>query len=418
MVKFDNGSYVLKDKPYDYKTLSEKIESGSLPGSKEWTGWYEDFKEGSFDILETLKPIEEMRSKAKTMIVIGIGGSYLGSKAIDFALSQKNEYQLLFAGINLSSDYLNDVVEYAKNNDFVLCYITKSGTTLEPAIAFRLLKNVLVDKYGAEALQERLVVITGQDNRLRAYAQKNDVLLYDVPETTGGRYSVFTHVGLVPLAFMGYDLKALLQGAYDATSEDKDLMDESIPFSYAKNRYDLYNHGHAIEAFVVYQPKLNFVLEWIKQLFGESEGKGGKGLFPVSLNNTTDLHSLGQMVQDGNKILFESVIKVNEEVSNLEIPFDQDDFDGLNQYLNYSVSQINNVALQGTKLAHQEGGVVNLEFELDQIDAYHLGYLMGSMMIACMYSAYMIGVNPFDQPGVEVYKKEIYKILNESDKND
>jgi len=420
MISFNDKGNLLNEKielPYTYNELNELITNKELPGSKDWTGWYDDLKSDNLDILDQLEVIKNFRSKAKVMVVIGIGGSYLGSKAIYEALKQdKDDYQLLFAGINLSSDYTQSLLDYCKDNDFVVCYITKSGTTLEPAISFRLFKDLLISKYGKDCLKDRCIIITGQNNQLREYALSKDIVTFDVPETTGGRYSVFSSVGLVPLSFLGIDVSTFLKSAKQAIQDDLVNKDNSIAYRYACNRYEQYMSGNKVEAYVIYLPQLHYLLEWNKQLFGESEGKEGKGLLPISLSNTSDLHSLGQFVQDGSKILFETVIKVNNEKYQINIPYDEDNFDNLNQYQKIELSTINNYALEGTKNAHLAGGVSNLEFTLDKIDESSLGYFMASMLLSCMYSGYFLKLNPFDQPGVEFYKKEIVKILNASDK--
>jgi glucose-6-phosphate isomerase len=417
----DNNNFIATiDSQYDFKTLNELIDNKSIIGSKEWTGWFDDLKKADYQNVDIYKDkAKHLQKHAKTMLVIGIGGSYLGTKAVYESIAKNCEYELIFAGINLDSDYINQLKEYLQNRDFVITYISKSGTTLEPAIVFRIFKNLLIDKYGIDCLSSKVVIITSQNNELSKFASKHNITRYILADNIGGRYSIFTAVGLLALSFVDIQIDQLLKGAYDAYDLNKQLKDESIAFRYAKNRFSLYQNNHSIEAFVIYNSRLDYLLEWCKQLFAESEGKNNLGLFPVSLNFTRDLHSIGQMIQegsriiDGHRIFFETIIKVEKADTTIILNKEVDDFDNLNRLDNMSLNQINNLTLKAVEKAHNDGGVATLLFTMDRIDEYNLGSFMANLMIACMYSAYMLGVNPFDQNGVEAYKKEITKILEE-----
>ncbi|WP_423363182.1 glucose-6-phosphate isomerase [Mycoplasma sp. P36-A1] len=421
MLKFNDENNLIDFDPRYMRNRYVMIRKGMLEktalGAAEFLGWNDSLLDYDFtEVDNIIKTIENFKAKAKLMIVIGIGGSYLGSKAVYEAMNGQDlnsEYKLMFVGNNISSDYLAQIYAYCWDNDFVVNVISKSGTTLEPAIAFRIFKELIVKKYGEDQLKERIIITTDPVNgALREFANKNDITSFSIPKDIGGRYSVFSPVGIVPLAFAGFAVKDFIRGAILAAKENFIESNDNIAYNYAVNRLLLNTTASKkIENYVVYEPSLKYFCEWLKQLFAESEGKDGKGIIPTSMTFTTDLHSLGQIIQDGPKIMFETVFNVRDAKFNLHIPLEEDDFDGLNQYTKYGLNDINQKAVSGVISAHVQGEVPNLFFEIEKINEHNLGYLMSTMMYACAYSSYLIKVNPFDQPGVEFYKKEIHKNL-------
>lgn len=375
---------------------------------------------------EGLADIEATAAQLKSknidlLVVIGIGGSYLGAKAVIDALSSnfvqmkpEGDPLVVFAGQNLSEEYLFELRELLKTKEYALVVISKSGTTTEPAIAFRLLKQDIEEKYGKREARERIVAITDQSRgALRKLADNEGYKSFVIPDDIGGRYSVLTPVGLLPIAVAGHDIRELVRGA-----ADMEIMSGSaIPFSenlaeqYAVIRNILYRKGLTVEILVNYNPKLHFFSEWWKQLYGESEGKENKGIFPAGVDFTSDLHSLGQYIQEGERKLFETVISVQTSGSPVIIPADETNLDGLNYLAGKRVSEVNKMAELGTVLAHVDGGVPNLLIEIPRLNAYYLGQLIYFFEIACGLSGYMLGVNPFDQPGVEAYKKNMFALL-------
>lgn len=420
MIKLNCTNNLLEINKAEYQTKFDNIYSGIINRTSEgsdFLGWI-DFI-ANFDeslIVDIEDRVKKMQAQAKVMIVIGIGGSYLGSLAVQQALNNQglnDEFKILYIGNNISSDYVAEIYEYCKNNDFVINVISKSGNTLEPALGFRIFKELLVEKYGTAAINERVIVTTDKERgALKKYCNENNLDSYVIEDDIGGRFSVFSGVGLVPLAFVNTDLRSFIKGAQDALNKYlvNDINNDA--FTYALNRYAQYTSGKSVEALVVYEEGLRNVVEWWKQLFGESEGKDGKGLFPTGLVNSSDLHSLGQFVQDGSKIMFETVIKINNAKNKVTIPLDTKNLDNLNDVCKHDLHSINKIALEGVVNAHvNEGNVPNLVIEMDCIDEYHIGEFMMFMMVSCTYSAYLLEVNPFNQPGVEVYKKEVFKLL-------
>ncbi len=367
--------------------------------------------------------IDEIKEAAKNfsegldaVVVVGIGGSNLGAKAIYEGLKPKFEKlkpEILFAGNNLDEDYHYELVEYLSDKQFGIIVISKSGTTTEPAIAFRILREKLEQTAGKEIAAKRIIAITDREKgALRKLANEEGYKTFVIPDDVGGRYSVLSPVGLVPLAVAGIDIEQLCKGASDvrkALYEDKS--DENIAFMYAAARNLLYEQGYKVELLVNYNTSLITFAEWWKQLFGESEGKEGKGLFPASANFTTDLHSLGQFIQEGSRILFETVISVKQTKNNLTIPKNNDDTDGLNYIAGKKIDYVNKMAMQGTYLAHTSAGVPNIIIEIDKVDEYNFGGLIYFFELSCAISGYMLGVNPFDQPGVEAYKRNMFALL-------
>ena len=354
-------------------------------------------------------------------VVIGIGGSYLGSKAVVDALSdsfahlktRKNPF-ILFAGQNISEDYLFELRELLKAKEYAMAVISKSGTTTEPALAFRLLKQDIEDKYGKAEANERIVAITDSSKgALRSLATIEGYKTFVIPDDVGGRYSVLTPVGLLAIAVAGFDIRALVQGAVDmqyATGVDVPF-EENLAAQYAAVRNELYENGKKVEILVNYNPKLHFFAEWWKQLYGESEGKEGKGIFPAAVNFSSDLHSMGQYIQEGERVLFETVLSVASPDREVRIPKDTADLDGLNFLAGKRVDEVNKMAELGTMLAHVDGGVPNIQIVLPKLNEYYLGQLIQFFEVACGLSGYTLGVNPFDQPGVEAYKKNMFALL-------
>ncbi|MDR3226364.1 MAG: glucose-6-phosphate isomerase [Prevotellaceae bacterium] len=374
------------------------------------------------DIDDIQSTADKLASLAEFVIVIGIGGSYLGAKAVIESLSSNfNNLQtnrkhpiVIFAGQNMNEDYTYELFETIKGHSVAAVVISKSGTTIEPAIAFRLVKNHIENTYGIEAAKERIVAITDKARgAMNTIANKNGYKIFVIPDDIGGRFSVLTPVGLLPVAVAGFDIKKLVAGAANM----ENLTDANISFDnnpaciYAAVRNILYKKGKRVEILANFNPKLHSLAEWWKQLYGESEGKNGKGIFPASVDFTTDLHSLGQYIQDGERMLFETVLSVESPKYKFTVPEDDENTDGLNFVANKRINQINKSAELGTILAHIDGGVPNIHISISEINEYHIGELIYFFEKACGISGYMLGVNPFNQPGVEAYKKNMFQLL-------
>jgi glucose-6-phosphate isomerase len=400
--------------------IHTKMHNKTALGS-DYLGWLDlpnTYNEREVHSIVTLA--NELRAKYDTLVVIGIGGSYLGARAVIEAINGVNNLdtmKIVYLGNTFSSTYTYQVLEQLKKANFVVNVISKSGTTTEPAMAFRLVKALLVEKYGADEAGRRIIATTDKDRGvLKNMASKEGYQTFVIPDDVGGRYSVLTPVGLLPIAMANINVNQLLLGAKKAY---QDLLEPSLSknmaYQYALTRYLKYNQGYKVELVVSYEPQLVMLSEWFKQLFGESEGKGGKGLFPASVNFSTDLHSLGQFVQDGSKILFETIIKVNTPSLDIKLQAQATDYDELNYLAGKTLNQVNLKALEGTLQAHyNEGKVDNVVLELNSLDAYSLGYLLYFLMKTCAMSAYLLEVNPFDQPGVEIYKKNMFKLLGKT----
>ncbi len=363
---------------------------------------------------------EALKSKVDYVVVIGIGGSYLGARAVIDALSNSFDYLqtnrknpvILYAGQNIGEDYTAELLDLLKDKSFGIVVISKSGTTTEPAIAFRLLKELLEKNVGKETAKELIVAVTdAKKGALRTLADKEGYKTYVIPDSVGGRYSVLTPVGLLPIALAGIDITELVKGALDMEKLVAQERENSIAATYSAIRNELYNNGKAIEIMVNYQPKLHFVAEWWKQLYGESEGKDGKGIFPAAVDFSTDLHSMGQWIQDGVRNIFETVISVAKPNETVKVPTDSENLDGLNYLAGKGIDEVNKMAELGTQIAHVDGGVPNIKIELPKLNAYYLGGLLYFFEIACGISGYTLDVNPFDQPGVEAYKKNMFALL-------
>ncbi len=364
---------------------------------------------------------QSLRNKSKLMVVIGIGGSYLGARAVIEALSNSfsllknyDSPKILYAGQNISEDYMSDLVDILDDIDYSLTVISKSGTTTEPAIAFRVLKNHLENKYGKEEARTRIVAITDRERgALKQLSNEEGYETFIVPDDVGGRYSVLTPVGLLPIALAGFNIRELIDGARAMKAHvEEDYSIKSNPVSaYAAVRNALYNSGKQIEITVNYEPKLYYITEWWKQLYGESEGKENKGIFPAGVSFTTDLHSMGQYIQEGLRNNFETVISVGKPSSSLLVPSDEKNLDGLNYLAGRPLHEVNHKAETATTLAHVDGGVPNLRIYIPEISENTLGQLIYFYEMACAVSGYLLNVNPFDQPGVEAYKKNMFALL-------
>ena len=369
------------------------------------------------------KAAAKIQSDSDVLLVIGIGGSYLGARATIEALTNnfynvqdkkdRKTPQIFFCGNNVSASYAKDLMGLIGDRDFSINVISKSGTTTEPAIAFRFFKKMLEDKYGEAEASKRIYATTDKEKgALKTLADKNGYEEFVVPNNVGGRYSVLTAVGLLPIAVAGIDLDALMKGAQDARKACLDAdYKENNALLYAAFRNVLYRAGKEIEIRVDYEPKLHFIAEWWKQLYGESEGKDKKGIYPASVDFTTDLHSLGQFIQDGSRIMFETVLTVDECDTSMVIESDEDNLDQLNYLAGREMDFVNKAAQEGTIQAHTAGKTPNLVLHMQKLDAYNLGELFYTFEFACGVSGYMLGVNPFNQPGVEMYKKNMFKLL-------
>jgi glucose-6-phosphate isomerase len=378
------------------------------------------------DILLQLDKIEKtarhLRSVSDTTVVIGIGGSYLGARAVIESLSHSfsqllktKHHDVIYAGQNICEDYLSDLLEILDGRNYSIVAISKSGTTTEPAIAFRILKDHLEKKEGKLAAADRIVVITdAKKGALRSMAETNGYESFIIPDNIGGRYSVLSPVGLLPVAISGLDIKMLINGAKAMESMTKSNKNAASnpALLYAATRNLLLRSGKPIEIMVGFTPKLHFMSEWWKQLYGESEGKDGKGIFPASVDMTTDLHSLGQYIQDGQRILFETMISVKNPIKKLTIPVEKDDSDQLNYLAGKRLSEVNHNAEVGTTIAHNDGNVPIISITIPALDEYYIGQLIYFFELACAVSGYILDVNPFDQPGVEAYKNNMFALLN------
>ena len=406
------------------RAAQEALENGTCPGN-DFLGWLHLPSSITPEFLDEVQAVAEtMREKCEAIVVAGIGGSYLGARAVIEALSNsfawlvndKKNPTILFAGNNIGEDYLFELTEYLKGKKFGVINISKSGTTTETALTFRLLKKQCEEQMGKEEAKNVIVAVTdAKRGAARTCADKEGYKSFIIPDNVGGRFSVLTPVGLLPIACAGFDIKALVAGAADmekATALDVPF-EENIAAQYAAVRNGLYAQaGKKIEIMVNYQPKLHFIAEWWKQLHGESEGKDKKGIFPASCDFTTDLHSMGQWIQDGERTIFETVISIEKPNRNLLFPSDEENLDGLNFLAGKRVDEVNKMAELGTRLAHVDGGVPNIRVSVPELNEYYIGQLIYFFEIGCGISGNVLGVNPFNQPGVEAYKKNMFALLN------
>ena len=399
----------------------EMLENGNGLGN-DFLGWLHlpssITEEHLNDIQDTANTLREL---CDVVVVAGIGGSYLGARAVIEALSNNfhcylkgNNPAIIYAGHNISEDYLFELTEFLKDKKFGVINISKSGTTTETALAFRLLKKQCEDQRGIEVARKVIVAVTdAKRGAARTTADNEGYKSFIIPDNVGGRFSVLTPVGLLPIAIAGFDIKALVKGAADmeAATAPEVPFEENIAAVYAATRNALYADGKKIEILVNYQPKLHYVSEWWKQLYGESEGKENKGIFPASVDFSTDLHSMGQWIQQGERTIFETVISVENTNHSLVVPTDEKNLDGLNFLAGKHVDEVNKMAELGTLLAHVDGGVPNLRIVMPKLDEYYIGQLLYFFEKGCGVSGYVLGVNPFDQPGVEDYKRNMFALL-------
>lgn len=407
----------------EVESAQKALEAGTCAGN-DFLGWLHLPSSISAEHLADLKATTQtLRENCDTIVVAGIGGSYLGARAVIEALGNSFEWLtnngsnpvILFAGNNIGEDYLSELCEYLKTRKFGVINISKSGTTTETALAFRLLKKQCEEQRGKEMARKVIVAITdAKKGAARLTANKEGYKSFIIPDNVGGRFSVLTPVGLLPIACAGFDIDQLVKGAADmekATGTDVPF-EENIAAQYAAVRNAIHRAGKKIEILANFQPKLHFMSEWWKQLYGESEGKDGKGIFPASVDFTTDLHSMGQWIQDGERTIFETVLSVEQPAHTLHFPHDEENLDGLNFLEGKRVDEVNKMAELGTQLAHVDGGVPNLRLVMPELNAYYLGQLIYFFERACGISGLVLGVNPFNQPGVEAYKKNMFALLN------
>ncbi|WP_018930804.1 glucose-6-phosphate isomerase [Gracilibacillus lacisalsi] len=404
--------------------LAHEMVHNKTGAGNDFLGWVDlptDYDKEEFSRIK--KAAEKIKSDSDVLLVIGIGGSYLGARAAiemlnhsfynELAKEQRKTPQVFFVGNSISAPYINDLFDVLKDKDVSVNVISKSGTTTEPAIAFRIFRKFLEEKYGVEEAKKRIYATTDKaKGALKTLANEEGYESFVIPDDVGGRYSVLTAVGLLPIAVSGVDIDEMMQGAQKAQQElsEADLA-KNPAYQYAAVRNVLYNKGKTIEMLINYEPALQYFSEWWKQLYGESEGKDFKGIYPSSANFSTDLHSLGQYVQEGRRDIFETVLHVEEPKSNITIEKEDQDLDGLNYLAGETLDFVNEKAFQGTLLAHTDGEVPNLLVHLPKLDAYTFGYVVYFFEKACAISGYLLGVNPFDQPGVEAYKKNMFALL-------
>lgn len=380
-----------------------------------WTTWPTNYDKEELERIK--KAAKTIRKNYEVLVVCGIGGSYLGARAAIEALNglfKDDSLEIIFLGQTLSPNYISQALNHLKNKKFAINVISKSGTTTETSVAFRLLKELLISKVGLEQANKAIYATTDKARgALKQEALANKYETFIIPDDIGGRYSVITAVGLLPIACSGVDVEELLKGARDAQVKynNGDLLNNEC-YQYAVARNYFYNHGKSVEMFVTYEPHFTQIGEWFKQLYGESEGKEKKGLLPDSVTFSTDLHSMGQYIQDGSPLLFETIVIVNTPKEDIEMKSEENNLDGLNYLAGKKLSYVNQKAFEGTLAAHvDDGKVPNIVITLDQMDAYHLGFLFYFFMRACAMSAYLLDINPFNQPGVEIYKKNMFKLL-------
>ena len=426
MMKLNTSHALLKESIESYqekvnelhKVIFERTGAGN--DYMGWVDWAETYDKAEFERI--LEVAEKVKDKAEVLLVCGIGGSYLGARAaIEMiqGLYSGNKTEVIFVGNTFSSTYIAQVLKHIQDKSVVLNVISKSGTTTETALAFRVLREFMEKKYGKEECKERIIATTDKARgTLKALADKEGYETFVIPDDIGGRYSVITPVGLVPLAIMGVDIKKIMAGLYDAYKELNTAdLSKNPAYQYAVCRRILQNQGHDVEMFVAYEPQLAMLAEWWKQLLGESEGKDGKGILPDSANFSTDLHSLGQFIQEGKKVLFETILEVENPTEDLLIPNDAEDSDQMNYLAGKSYDWVNKMACLGTIEAHEvTGGVPNLIISIPDMKEYSFGYLCYFFFIATAMTCYMIDINPFNQPGVEIYKKNMFRLLGKPTK--
>lgn len=427
MLKLDLSKAIAKDEinhlePF-VKVAHDLLHKKTGAGN-DFTGWVDlPLNYDKEEYLRIKKAAADIQQNSDVLIVIGIGGSYLGAKAaIEFLAHSFNNQlkkkdrkgtEVYFMGQNISATYMKHLFDVIEGKDVSVNVISKSGTTTEPALAFRLIRKWMEEKYGKDGARKRIYATTDKEKgALRTLATNEGYETFVIPDDVGGRYSVLTAVGLLPIAAAGIDIDAIMAGAKDAFEEYQNTnVEDNISYQYAIARNALYRRGKTIELLVNYEPSLQYVSEWWKQLFGESEGKDNKGIFPASVNFTTDLHSMGQYVQEGRRDLFETVINIENPQMDIVIEEEEDNLDGLNYLAGRTINYVNQKAFEGTVLAHQDGGVPNIIISVPEVNEYYFGKLIYFFEKACAISGYLMGLNPFDQPGVEAYKKNMFALL-------
>ena len=425
-LNLENSGVTMKN-IMEYKEKVENIHKDlhrRANDEKDFVGWLElptNYDKDEFERIK--KAAKKIKKESDVLLVIGIGGSYLGARAVIEALTssfnnllparQRKYPQILYVGNNLSPNYMNELIEYVENKDFSINVISKSGTTTEPAVAFRVFREILENKYGIDEARSRIYATTDKERgALKTLADKEGYEEFVVPDNVGGRYSVLTAVGLLPIAVAGIDITKLMEGARIAQQRYNDAnLKYNECYQYAVARNILYKQDKTTEILVNYEPKMHYFTEWWKQLFGESEGKDNKGIFPAGVDNTTDLHSMGQYIQQGRRNLFETVVYVEKPQSNITINPDDDNLDGLNYLAGKTLDYVNKKAMEGTIEAHVSGNVPNIAVKMNKLDEENLGEIIYFFEKACAMSGSILGVNPFDQPGVEEYKKNMFKLL-------
>ena len=425
-LNLENSGVTMKN-IMEYKEKVENIHKDlhrRANDENDFVGWLElptNYDKDEFERIK--KAAKKIKKESDVLLVIGIGGSYLGARAVIEALTssfnnllparQRKYPQILYVGNNLSPNYMNELIEYVENKDFSINVISKSGTTTEPAVAFRVFREILENKYGIDEARSRIYATTDKERgALKTLADKEGYEEFVVPDNVGGRYSVLTAVGLLPIAVAGIDITKLMEGARIAQQRYNDAnLKYNECYQYAVARNILYKQDKTTEILVNYEPKMHYFTEWWKQLFGESEGKDNKGIFPAGVDNTTDLHSMGQYIQQGRRNLFETVVYVEKPQSNITINPDDDNLDGLNYLAGKTLDYVNKKAMEGTIEAHVSGNVPNIAVKMNKLDEENLGEIIYFFEKACAMSGSILGVNPFDQPGVEEYKKNMFKLL-------
>lgn len=424
MIKFDSSHALLNEKISDYQQEVSKVhkmiheKTGKGNDFLGWVDWILNYDKNEFEKIKEVA--NKVSDKAEVLLVCGIGGSYLGARAgIEMiqGLYAKNKTEVIFVGNSFSSTYLSQVIEYIKDKSVVLNVISKSGTTTETALAFRILKKFMEERYGKEECKTRIIATTDKSRgTLKALADKEGYVTFVIPDDIGGRYSVITPVGLLPMAIMGIDIDEIFKGLKAAyTDLNEESLEKNTAYQYAVSRRILQNQGKDAEMLVTYEPQITLVGEWWKQLFGESEGKEEKGILPTSATFSTDLHSLGQFIQEGKKVLFETLLLVEKPAEDLIFPYDENNDDGMNYLSGKSIDWVNKMAMQGTLEAHEiTGKVGNLIITMEDTSAYTFGYMCYFFFISCAMTCYLLDINPFNQPGVEVYKKNMFKLLGKN----
>ncbi|CDC41944.1 glucose-6-phosphate isomerase [Firmicutes bacterium CAG:449] len=421
MVKLDLTNTIEK---IDFKNYEEKVkEINKMINEKTgkgndflgWTTWPTDYDKEEFNRIK--EAAKEIRDNYDVLVVAGIGGSYLGARCAIEALRglySNDKLEIIYLGNTLSSTYISQVLKYLEKKNFAINVISKSGTTTETSVAFRLLKELLIKKVGKEKANKAIYATTDKARgALKQEANTEGYKTFVIPDDIGGRYSVITAVGLLPIAAAGLDIDQLMLGCATAQKDlNNDDIYTNVCYQYAIARHHFYTHSKAVELFVTYEPQFTQIGEWLKQLFGESEGKDKKGLLPDSVTFSTDLHSLGQFIQQGSPVLFETVVLAENPLEDVEVPHDEENLDGLNFLEGKKMSFVNKQAFEGTLRAHvDDGKVPNIVISVEKMDAYNLGYLFYFFMRACAMSAYLLDINPFNQPGVEIYKKNMFHLL-------